>query len=150
MGGDLWFYMEPYQADIEKALSELRQREFNSGRYFPAMLMFSFPFPVTSDSPAPGAKHQSIEEAIEAAEADGTGSILDMLDISDSPGMSTLCRLDEGSLLRRYGTMKPTRAMIEASPSFSEDIGGRGQGIYIVLYRNDVPDELLFAGYSYD
>jgi hypothetical protein len=26
----------------------------------------------------------------------------------------------------------------------------RGQGIYIVVYRDDQPDQLYFAGYSYD
>lgn len=93
MGGNFWFYIEPYQPDIKKILDELRQREFKAGRYYPAMLMFRFSFPVTSESPTPGAKHKSIEAAIRASEADGTGSILDMQSISDKPGMSTLTPL---------------------------------------------------------
>jgi hypothetical protein len=39
--------------------------------------------------------------------------------------------------------------MVEASEDFCEDLE-RGQGIYVVLYRDDRPDEILFAGYSYD
>jgi hypothetical protein len=30
------------------------------------------------------------------------------------------------------------------------DFIGRGQSVYIVLYKDGQPDKLLFVGYSYD
>jgi hypothetical protein len=48
-----------------------------------------------------------------------------------------------------YGTDQPTRAMIEANMDFLEDIE-RGHGVYITLYKNGHPDEILFAGFSFD
>jgi hypothetical protein len=33
MGGDPYWYAVPYQQDTDKALQELRQREFDAGRY---------------------------------------------------------------------------------------------------------------------
>lgn len=50
-------------------------------------------------------QHASIDEAIEAADADGTRSMLDI---------------------------------------------DRGQGVYIVAYRDGKPSEIFFAGYSFD
>ena len=58
MGGHFYWYVVDYQPDIA------------AGRYNPAM-MFP-PFPVSTDSPAPGPKHRSIEAALEASDADGT------------------------------------------------------------------------------
>src|ERR1700727_2101680 len=70
MGGHSYYYFIEYQPDIEAALQDLRQREFEAGRYNPAQ---PFPrFPIRADSPAPGAKHESIYEAIEDAAEDGT------------------------------------------------------------------------------
>jgi hypothetical protein len=51
-------------------------------------------------------------------------------------------------LLELYGTTRPTRQMIEQGAD-SEYIE-RGQGVYIVVYREGRPDEICFAGYSYD
>lgn len=48
-----------------------------------------------------------------------------------------------------YGTTQPTRAMVEQNMGFLEDVE-RGQGVYILLYRNGRPDEVFFAGYSFD
>ncbi len=70
MGGHPWFYFVEYQTDINGALQALRRREFEAGRYNPAMWMP--PFPVEADTSAPGAQHASREEAMEAADADGT------------------------------------------------------------------------------
>lgn len=64
-----------YRPDKAAALAALREREFQAGRYFPAM--DSPPFPVTPTSPAPGPQHGSIDEAVEEAEEIGTRSILD-------------------------------------------------------------------------
>jgi hypothetical protein len=147
MGGHPWFYFVDYQSDINSALQSLRQREFNAGRYNP--VMWFPPFPLETNSPAPGAKHASIEQAMEDADADGTRSILDMERVSNTPDYAAVSPLPSNDLVQFFGTDKPTRAMIEANDDFFE-ILERGQGVYIIAYRDGEPSEIFFAGYSYD
>jgi hypothetical protein len=146
MGAHLYSYIVKHQPDVNAALQELREREFRAGRYNPVV---PFPAPVGVDSPAPGAQHRTIREAVRAAGADGTRSILDLERVSEVPGFGALARLPDEVLLQLYGTTRPTRKMVEQSP-VSEYIERRGEGIYIVLYRDGQPDELFFAGYSCD
>lgn len=79
-----WYYID-YQTDINTTLQTLRQREFGAGRYSPVIPMFLLHFPITDSSPAPGARHSSIEEAMEASGDSGTGSILDIFKVSTIP-----------------------------------------------------------------
>jgi hypothetical protein len=147
MGAEAYFYFVKHQADVGAALHELRQREFQAGRYNPVMPFLSFP--IDPNAPSPGAQHNSIEEAMEDSDADGTRSILDLDHISDEPEFCAATPLDEAVLEGLYGTTRPTRAMIEQNMDFFEDIE-RGHGIYTIVYKDDRPDEILFAGYSYD
>jgi hypothetical protein len=147
MGGHPWFYFVDYEPDINAALQKLRQREFLAGRYNPVVW---FPeFPIGPQSPAPGAQHGSIEEAIEEADADGTRSILDMEKVSDAPDYSAVAPLPEDVLIELFGTNKPTHEMVEGSDDLYEYLE-RGQGVYIVVYSDDQPSEIFFAGYSFD
>lgn len=147
MGGHPWFYFVRYQSDINSALQELRRREFEAGRYNPVLWMP--PFPVEANSPSPGAQHASIEKAMEAADADGTRSILDMERISDTPDYGAVVRLPNEELIDLFGTDKPTREMIEDNDDLFEMLE-RGQGVYVIAYQDDEPSEIYFAGYSYD
>jgi hypothetical protein len=147
MGASPYFYFVKYQADREKALQELRQQEFQAGRYNPAV---SFPdFPIRPSSPSPGAQHESIEDALEDSDADGTRSILDLDHFSDEPEFCAVTPLSQDVLKELYGTTQPTRAMIEKNMDFLDDIE-RGHGVSIVAYKNGQPDEFFFAGYSFD
>lgn len=147
MGGHPWFYYVDYEPDIDAALQKLRQREFLAGRYNPAT---PFPeFPVDENSPAIGAQHSSIEEALDDADADGTRSILDMLMVSDSPDYCAVARLPEEKLKELFGTDQPTYEMIEDNEELYEELE-RGQGIYIIAYKDAQPSKILFAGYSFD
>ena len=146
MGGHPWYYIVPYQSDINRALLDLREREFKAGRYNPAV---SFPeFPVSEKSPSPGPQHGSIEQALEASGADGTRSILDISRIARQPEYFAAAPLADKVLIDFYDTTQPTREMVEGLES-TEDIK-RGQGVYVVLYKDGVPNEILFAGYSFD
>ena len=146
MGGHPWFYFVPYQRDIDKALQELKQTEFRAGRYNPVI---PFPdFPVGPDSPSPGPRHSSIRHALRASMEDGTRSILDMDSVSKAPDYCKVCRLGDEDLLRLYSTTEPTREMVE-DLLFLED-AERGQGVYIIVYKDLHPSEILFAGYSFD
>jgi hypothetical protein len=147
MGAHAYFYFVKYQPDLDEALQELRQQEFQAGRYNPVI---PFPnFPIGPRSPSPGAQHASIEDAFEDADADGTRSILDLNRISEEPDYGAVTPIADETLLELFGTTHPTRQMIEQNMDFFEEIE-RGQGVSIILYKDDKPDEIFFAGYSYD
>lgn len=148
MGGHPWFYVVDHQVDVEAALRQLREREFNAGRYSPAMM---FPlFPIESTSPSPGPAHSSIDEAREAAAEEGTRSILDIERVSEEPDYCAAAPLDLELLKGIYGTDRPTLAMIGDEFEFLEAIEERGQGFYFTLYEDGQPRHLVFAGYSFD
>ena len=167
MGAHPYFYFTPYQKDIQGALQALREREFKAGRYDPAMrraapraYMFQMRFPPDESWPTPGAQHASIEEAIEASEESGTGSILDLSRVGSAPDLFTVCPLDDQELMQLFGTTKPTHDLLdsalinpkpghEAAGVFWDGIG-RGEGRYIVIYAGSEPCELFFVGYSFD
>jgi len=147
MGVHPYWYFVKHQSDIGAALQELREREFAAGRYNPVM---PFPdFPANPHAPTPDAQHSSIEEAREDAAEDGTRSILDLDHVSDFPEYCAVAPLDDEVLLDLYGTATPTHEMVEQNMDFLEDVE-RGQGVYIVLYRDGQPDEIFSAGYSFD
>lgn len=147
MGGHEWFYFVDYEPDVEAALQKLREREFRAGRYNPVTW---FPeFPVGPDSPAPGAQRASIDEALEEAAEDGTRSILDMMRVADEPDFFAVAPLPEEELVGLFGTDKPTREMVAGSDELFGTLE-RGQGVYVVVYKDDQPSEIFFAGYSFD
>lgn len=146
MGAHPWFYFAPYDKDIARGLEALREREFEAGRYNPSEPFPSFP---VDPQRLPGSKHASIEAARAAASATGTRSILDMTRISARPDFGAVAPLDDAELVDLFATVKPTRADIEANDAVFDGIE-RGQGIYIVVYENDEPSHVYFAGYSYD
>lgn len=147
VGGHPYWYIVKHQPDLNAVLQSLRQREFKAGRYNPAI---DFPdFPVDASSRGPGAQHASIEDAQEDADADGTRSILDIESVGDEPDFGVACPLAPDVLVDLYGTDQPSRAAVEANLEFLEEVE-RGQAVYVVLYKDGKPDEVLFAGYSYD
>jgi hypothetical protein len=149
MGAEPYWYFEKYDEDIDAVLQALRQREFKAGRYYPVIMFPAELFPIGPHSPAPGVQHSSIEEAMEDADADGTRSILDLDHVADKPEFCAVAPLPEDVLEGLYGTTQPTRAMVEGNMDFLEDVE-RGMGVYIILYRDGKPDEICFAGYSFD
>jgi len=144
MGGHAWTYFVPYQADILAAMQALRRREFEAGRYNPAVR-----FPMDRNAASPGAQHTSIEAALEASDADGTRSILDMERIAQTPDLGVVVPLPLEQLEELYDTQHPTRNMIEQNMDFLDDIE-RGEGVYIIVYKEGSPSEIFFAGFSYD
>jgi hypothetical protein len=147
MGAEPYWYTVKYQPDIKAALQELREREFRAGRYNPVIPSPSFP--IGPSSPAPGPRHASIAQAFNAAGADGTRSILDLERISDEPDYGAVAPLQDDALEELFGTTRPTREMVEANHDLWERLE-RFQGISIVLYKDDQPNEIYFAGYSCD
>ncbi len=147
MGAHPYWYFEKYNGDVDATLQALREREFNAGRYNPVM---PFPnFPLNDYSPAPGAQHDSIDEAMEDAAEDGTRSILDLMRVADDPDYFAVAPLPADVLQGLYGTAEPTREMVEDNMDFLEEVE-RGQGVYTLLYKEGRPEEIFFAGYSFD
>lgn len=146
MGGHPYFYFVPFQKDVNRALQELREREFKAGRYNPVVPFPEFPLP--PDAPAPGAQHASIDEALEDADADGTRSILDLFAVADEPDYGVVAPIEPELLEDLYGTTQPTRDIL-IDLDFLEELE-RGQGVYTIVYENGEPTEIMFAGYSFD
>jgi hypothetical protein len=132
MGGMAWSYFVPYQENIEKALQELRERIFKSKQYRGSEVN-----PI------------SIEEALSLTEEVGTASILDIMHVSENQEYSSVSPLLNDDLNYFFNTTMPTHEMIEQNQDIYDDIE-RGCGIYIIVYKNEKPDEIYFAGYSID
>ena len=116
------------------------------GRYNPAE---DFPrFPVDTNH-APGCKHSSIEEARDDSDADGTRSILDVTYVREEPDYDAVAPVREDELMEFFGTTKPSAEDVEDCDDLFDSIE-RGQGVYVVLYEDDEPSQIFFAGYSYD
>ena len=153
MGGHPYWYVVPYEKDVNAALQKLREREFKAGRYNPVT---PFPeSPVDLTRPSPGAQHTDYDDAFEDADADGTRSIVDMMGgitpkpwARGAPAHAMVSRVGDADLIQWFGTAKPPLDMVEDG-EFWDDIE-RGCGIYIVIYDGDRPEHLFFAGYSFD
>ncbi|HEX4348925.1 MAG TPA: hypothetical protein VH251_00985 [Verrucomicrobiae bacterium] len=147
MGAHPYYYFVPYQPDVEAALQDLQESEFEAGRYNPVQ---PFPrFPVQLNSAAPGAQHFSIDEAREMAEEDGTRSILDVTGISEEPDFCMAAPFPKEALQRYFGTTQPTREMISKKLAFLASIE-RGHCVYLTVFESGQPSKLFFAGYSFD
>jgi hypothetical protein len=147
MGAQPYYYFVAYTPDTSAALAELRAREFAAGRYYPAIDNMQFAAPDFM-SYAPGPRHPTIDAAIEAAGATGTKSILDVGGLASSLRSGFASPVDPDVLTALYGTTEPIHEMLEEL-DFLEGVD-RGECVYVVVYANDVPTEILFAGFSYD
>jgi hypothetical protein len=147
MGSELYWYVVPYEEDKNKALQQLRIKEFEAGRYNPVMRHIDFP--ITAQSESPGKGHETIEEAFKAAEADGTRSILDLMTVSEEDDYFIARILEKEKVIEYFGTDKPTKDAVMGNNFFPGDIG-RGKGLCITTYENENPTELLFIGWSFD
>lgn len=147
MGAHPYYYSVKYQPNVESALEELRQREFEAGRYNPVEPFLDFP--IHAGSPAPGAQHSSIDEAREEAAEDGTRSILDIAGVADAPDFCVAAPLSKEALVRSFGTAQPTKEIVSRNLRFMDSIE-RGHCVYFTVFENGRPSELFFAGYSFD
>jgi hypothetical protein len=148
MGGHPYWYFVPYESNVQHALDALREREFKAGRYNPVIPFLKFGEPDFSEQ-QPGAKHRSIDDAVRASNEDGTRSILDISRIGNTPDYAVAVPVPADRLREWFGTDRPGHAMLGEANDLFESID-RGQCVYIVVYEDDQPTEIFFAGYSYD
>lgn len=175
MGASDWDYFVPYQSDFSKALQELREAVFGQGKYYlrPAywkdMTFEEFLPPdlgLAEDDKADYlAEFQrmqalpeptSIETLMEWNGEEGTHSILDIDEIAPTPRIGAVAPLSNEELDRFFGTDKPTREMIKSkeqdlSTFLQQGLGRyRGEATYIIVYKDNEPNEIYFTGYSGD
>jgi hypothetical protein len=132
MGAEPWNNFTRYDSNIQRALDNLRNEVFEAGNF-----RYSDEGPTT------------IEEALEIADADGTASILDIMQVADEPDFCCAAPFSPDELKTYFGSEQPTHADIEQSDEYWDDLQ-RGQARYAVVYTNGSPTELYFAGYSFD
>lgn len=147
MGAHPYWYITPWEDDPQVALAKLREREFRAGRYNPAMSIVEFP--ITDESPSPGAQHESIEDAMEAAAADGTRSILDVMRVAETPDLCVAAPVPEDDIELLFGSARPPRDIVENNLALVLEDVQRGQCIFFAVEDEGGP-ALLFAGYSFD
>ena len=134
MGAEPWFNVVPYEEDIAAALQKAREEVFRTGNY------------TRTGRKKPG----SIEEARERGGEDGTASILDVDAVARRRRAGAVAPLTPGTLRKLFGTERPTHAQFSGNPFAVWDRLERGQAVYVILYRDDAPDEVLFTGLSWD
>src|SRR5579885_2939930 len=141
MGASPYTYIVPYEADFQRALDALRNREFESGRYNPVMLRL----PSLIDertARGPGRQHRSIDDAREAAGADGTRSILDIELVGDKGGIGIARRMIDEELEEYFETTTPTRKDILKNLSVYIE---RGEAVCLPVYNEaGVPVGICF------
>lgn len=117
--------------------------------------------------------YDSITEMVEDCAEEGTHSILDMREVATEKGFGVCAPLSTVHLIAYFGTDKPTRELVDVvldkptNYDYQEVLipvetlplsqylqlvanRWRGEGTYILIYKDEVPDEILFIGYSGD
>lgn len=135
MGGHPSFYFVPYQENLHQALRELREHESPARPYQPVM-----PFSgVSAAAKSPVQPTRAPERAI-----------LSLWEVDEAPAESRVAVPLEAEVLEElYGTTQPTREMLVKNPEFLEDLEP-GQGVYVIVYQDGQPAEILFAEYCAD
>jgi hypothetical protein len=130
-----------------RRIERFASRKFTAGRYNPVI---PFPlFPISPNSPGPGPQHASAEEALNSADADGTRSIVDIFFISDTAQLFAATPLGSEKLMELYGTATPSKKQIERNMTFMDSVA-RGHCVYFTVYKDGLPSEIFFGGYSFD
>jgi len=132
MGAESYAYYVPYEKNVQHALESLRTRVFERGEFNGFELAPSTP-----------------EEAFELMDTDGTASILDIQQVADQPNFFCAAPFTLDELQAHFGTDQPTRTEIESGDGFWNTLE-RGQARYVVVYQDEQPAEIYFAGYSFD
>jgi len=166
MGASGWTYFVPYQSDISNALKELREQVFQSNKYYKREPLWQdMDDDEYANEPDEDLREQltdwlrtmkamkeptTIEELFMWNEEDGTHSIIDITDISSTPDFGKAAPLSSQQLMNLFGTEKPTKNMIEQKADEIMQLRERWQATYIIIYKDGLPDQIFFTGYSGD
>ncbi|OQA88270.1 MAG: hypothetical protein BWY31_00432 [Lentisphaerae bacterium ADurb.Bin242] len=132
MGAEAYTWITKYRKNLGDALAAAREETFAAGKFIGA-----------------GEKTATIEKAIELGAECGTGSLLDIVSVSDSPELCSVCPVSREDLLEFFGTERPSFAEIEKCMPFWESFD-RGEARAVTLYENGKPAKICFAGWTID
>lgn len=166
MGASGWQYFVPYQSDIKKALNDLREQVFQSGKYYKREPSWQYTDESEYDDAPDEDVRQELLEWLRTMKAmkepttieelflwngeDGTHSILDIKDVSDMPDFGTISPLSQEELMLFFGTHKPTKAMVEQKAMEIMQLHKSWQGTYVIVYKDRLPNEIFITGFSGD
>lgn len=100
--------------------------------------------------PEPTTIKEGIRELLAVNRENGTHSILDIEGVSSEPGYGMAAPLTQIELTNLFGTIKPTREMIERQRDTLMNLRERMKATYIIVYENGEPELLYFAGCTGD
>jgi len=171
MGATSWKYFTQYKFDIKDAFANLRQQEFNAGRYgmndnlmniveqkakelnLPNDKLEEFKKAYQNLSRLKGKSKKTpktIEQLLKNTKDNGTHSIIDIADIELSTDKNVSGTLSSDDLLELFGTEHPTHEMVNSKADELINFRKRGLCTYVVVYHKQTPTEIFFAGYSGD
>jgi hypothetical protein len=98
---------------------------------------------------------KTIKQLLAQCSTEGTHSIIDIEKVSSKPIIGAVAPLSNLRLLDIFGTEQPTHNMVERwsariDPPDAEPLYERWEGIYIIVYKDSMPDEIYFEGCSGD
>ncbi len=160
MGASSWGYFVSFQPDVNNALQELRQKVFKEGGYFKPgewqrqlyehgivnQQELELALKELAKIPEP----KTLDELIEQRDYEGTHSIIDMAGISSHPELGKCVPLTAQQIQDLFGTDTPTRIMVEDKAQQILDLQNNWMGTYVIVYKDNLPYEIYFAGYSGD
>jgi hypothetical protein len=157
VGASGWEYVVPYQKDLNDALAALRRQVFERGDYLKPSYYLKYGPGFGVPDPA-SLEDLNQERYWEFMGTSGTHSIIDVVAInpadSDPEEFGTITPLSEAEYAELFGVARPGRAEytpLANSERLTEYItGGRWTGRAAVLWKDDMPDEIVFWGYSGD
>jgi hypothetical protein len=147
MGASSWSYYVPYQADLDAALTALRERVFAAGDYWWARGELGKPASAFDNRPT------TMKELFddEWVQQEGTHSILDMHHVladGETPDYGTVQPVTSAEALRCANTEVLTREHVDA---IDELVELRWFGRCAILHDEcGQPTEIYFWGYSGD
>jgi len=172
MGASAWSYFVPFQSDIHKAFQELRWNVYKYGKYivrvFPNPDSFSFNQFINNRIGLTKADLEAFEEAysqeierlkiipnspdslLQKYGYNGTHSIIDIKEISTVYNEIESGPLSNDILIDLFRTIKPSHDLIINKEVDIQAMRGPYFCTYIIVYNDDQPSEIFFAGNSGD
>ncbi|GAA2098365.1 hypothetical protein GCM10009780_46650 [Actinomadura alba] len=137
----------PYHEDPSVALRVAREKTFREGDYYwPYDGRWGLP-----ERPRPDSEDELWED--EVVQEDLTHSVLDMFgasQVGQEQEILDAAPLSPEIMREVFGSERPTRADYDRASNAMWDVLRNGYGKYVVLYRDDAPDEIAFIGVTGD
>lgn len=165
MGASDWNYVVEYQPDIDRALQQLRQREFEAGRFYrpAAWLTQALELGLIEAAFQPRMERslsefvawpepRSIAELLTQNGEEGTHSIIDIERLSQAPEVCAAAPLTPMQLLEAFGSARPTLETVlrSARAGALSGLRRRGEALYVVAHTAGQPSHIYFYGFSGD